>query len=1015
MLLRLHNGFRNNHAVHTPAPDRSRRPFTGPVAVFVLAALCAAGLIWTLERQEREQQRTQVADIAGDHVQALQRAIELALSANNTLVALVRQGHGTVTQFEEIGTQMLPFYPGIAAMGLAPQGVVKQVVPLQGNENVIGFDQLNAPRQGPEAARARESGQLTLAGPLELVQGGLGVVGRQPVYLDDARGQRSFWGFTYVTIRLPEVLAAARLPQLTQRGYHYRLWRLRPGTQEEQTIAASTPAPGAAQAVGRALTLPNGQWTLSLAPAKGWGDPAVLAVRCGLGLVFALMMAYLAWLLFRLKAHEKGLEQQVAQRTAEIQATQLQLHATIDAIPDPLFEIDEEGRYCSAHSQRPELLMAPADELVGRNVTDVLPALAALAVMDVLHEAERQGWSTGRQIMVELPGLGTSWFELSAARKSPAPGASEAPESLDEADAAGSLARYIVLSRDITERKRSQEQLQLTAQVFDQSSEAIVIADALHTIVRINRAFTRITGYTEAEAIGQPVRLLTAAESPRDFDADAVYARLTQDGHWEGEVRGRRKDASVYPQWLSVSSVRDGKGVVTHSITLFRDITQQREAQDRIQRLAHFDPLTELPNRALLAERAQRTIDEERARGGTLALLFVDLDHFKNVNDSLGHRVGDILLVAVARRLQSLLQAHDTVSRLGGDEFLLLLPATSAAAAAEVANRLLAAVAEPFQLDPYELTTTLSVGIAMYPADGESFDTLYQRADAAMYRAKQNGRNRYGFFTADLEARTARALQIENALRRALERHQFELHYQPQVSLATRQLVGAEALLRWRHPELGMVSPAEFVPVAESSGMIVAIGEWVVRTAVADIKRWLDLQLPLRAVSVNVSAVQFRHPQLPEMVTRCLEQAGLPARRLELELTEGAAVDDPAAALAMMDQLHDRGVRLSMDDFGTGYSSLSYLKRFQIYKLKIDQSFVRDLEDDPNDRAIVSAIIRMAQALGMQTTAEGVETDGQLEFLRAQGCDEGQGYLFSRPRPSAHCAASRRSPPRPPG
>lgn len=970
--------------MHAPSPARPRSPVTGPLVVFVLAALCAGVMVWALERQEHAQQRTQVADMAGDHVQALQRAIELALSANNALVALVRQGKGQVTQFEEIGTQMLPFYPGIAAMGLSPNGVVRHVVPRQGNENSIGFDQLNDPRQGPESARARESGRLTLAGPMELVQGGLGVVGRQPVYLEDTQGHRAFWGFTYVTIRLPEVLAAARLPQLTQRGYHYRLWRIRPDTGEEQTIAASTP-PAGPDAVGRSLTLPNGQWTLSLVPIKGWGDPGVLAMRCAVALLFALLMTYLARLLFELKAHERGLAYQVAQRTSEIQATQQQLRATIDAIPDPLFELDLDGLYCSVHSQRAELLMAPADMLVGHNVTEVLPAVAALSVMDVLNEAHAQGWSTGRQIVLDLPSLGATWFELSAARKATSPSAKP---------------RFIVLSRDITERKRSQEQLQLTAQVFDQSSEAIVIADAAHTIVRINRAFTRITGYTEAEAVGQSVRLLTVAGADDDFHADTVYAQLPQGGSWEGEAWGRRKDASTYPQWLSVSSVRDGNGVVTHSITLFRDITQQREAQDRIQRLAHFDPLTNLPNRALLAERAHRHIADEQARGGTLAMLFLDLDHFKNVNDSLGHRIGDILLVAVAQRLQSLLRPQDTVSRLGGDEFLLLLPATSAAAAADMATQLLAAVAQPFQIDPYELTTTLSVGIAMYPADGESFDTLYQRADAAMYRAKQNGRNRYGFFTADLEARTARALQIENALRRALERNQFELHYQPQVSLTTRQVVGAEALLRWRHPELGLVSPAEFIPVAESSGMIVAIGEWVIHTAVRDTKRWLDLHLPLRAVSVNVSAVQFRHPQLPEMVTRCLEQAGLPARRLELELTEGAAVDDPAAALAMMDQLHDRGVRLSMDDFGTGYSSLSYLKRFQIYKLKIDQSFVRDLEEDANDRAIVSAIIRMAQALGMQTTAEGVETDGQLEFLRAQGCDEAQGFYFSRPLPA---------------
>ncbi|MFN7152466.1 MAG: EAL domain-containing protein [Acidovorax sp.] len=962
----------------------SVRPFTASLAVFVLAAACMGALVWTLERQDRTQKRTQVADMAGDHVQALQRAIGLALSANNALVALVRQGQGTVSQFEEIGTQMLPFYPGIAAMGLSPGGVVRQVVPRQGNESLIGFDQLNDPRQGAESARARVSGQLTLAGPIELVQGGLGVVGRQPVYLEDAQGRRTFWGFTYVTIRLPEVLAAARLQQLTERGYRYRLWRVRPDNGEQQTIEASSPAPGADTA-NRSLTLPNGEWTLSVAPAHGWGSPTVLAARSALGLLFALLMAYLARLHFALKAHEQGLASQIAQRTSEIQATQQQLRATIDAIPDPLFEMDQEGRYCSVHSQRTELLPSPANTLIGRNVTEVLPALAALSVMDMLHEAQAHGWSTGRQIMLTLPGLGATWFELSAARKSTSPSATP---------------RFIVLSRDITERKRSQEQLQLTAQVFDQSSEAIVISDATHTIVRINRAFTRITGYDEAQAVGQSMRLLTVAESTRDFDADLVYSRLAQDGHWEGEAWGRRKDGSTYPQWLSVSRVLDGNGATTHSITLFRDITQQREAQDRIQRLAHFDPLTDLPNRTLLAERAQRNIADEQAQNGTLAMLFVDLDHFKNVNDSLGHRIGDILLVAVARRLESLLRPQDTVSRLGGDEFLLLLPATTVAQAADVANTVLAAVAQPFQIDPYELTTTSSVGIAMYPADGDSFDTLYQRSDAAMYRAKRGGRNRYGFFTADLEARTARALQIENALRRALERNQFTLHYQSQVSLTTRQVVGAEALLRWHHPELGMVSPAEFIPVAESSGMIVSIGEWVIHTAVHDAKRWLDMQLPLRAVSVNLSAVQFRHPQLPEMVTRCLQQAGLPPRRLELELTEGAAVDDPAAALAMMDQLHDRGVRLSMDDFGTGYSSLSYLKRFQIYKLKIDQSFVRDLDEDANDRAIVSAIIRMAQALGMQTTAEGVETEGQLEFLRQQGCDEGQGYLFSRPLPA---------------
>jgi diguanylate cyclase (GGDEF)-like protein/PAS domain S-box-containing protein len=969
-----------------PAPPtpRVRGPAIGALLAFVLAAMCAGAVVWLLERQERAQQRTQVADMAGDHVQALQRAIELALSANNALVALVRQGQGQVTQFEEIGNQMLPFYPGIAAMGLSPGGVIRNVVPRQGNESILGFDQLNDARQGPEAARARESGRLTLAGPFELVQGGLGVVGRQPVYLESSQGQRTFWGFTYVTIRLPQVLEAARLPQLTTRGYHYRLWRIHPDTGQEQTIAVSDPPPHA-DAVGRSLNLPNGQWTLSLTPASGWGDSGMLGLRAAVALLFAVMMGYLARLVFELKVHDQALASQVAQRTSEIQATQQQLRATIDAIPDPLFELDQDGVYCNVHSPRAELLAGPAPALLGRRVADVLPEAAARAVMDVLREAREQGWSTGRQILVELPGLGTTWFEMSAALK-----ATSRPEA----------PRFIVLSRDITKRKQAEEQLLLTAQVFDQSSEAIMIADASHTIVRVNRAFTRITGYTPEHAVGRPLSRVAIAKPSRGFDPHAVYAQLSDGGGWEGEACGCRKDGSEYPQWLSISGVCDADGTVTHSITLFRDITAQREAQERIERLAHFDSLTNLPNRALLAERARIHIAQQQALGTSLAMLFLDLDHFKNVNDSLGHRVGDTLLVAVAQRLESLITEQDTLARLGGDEFLLLLPSASASAAADVATRLLAAVAQPFQIDTYELTTTLSIGIATYPADGDSFDMLYQRADAAMYRAKQSGRNRYGFFTADLQERTARALLIENALRRALERGQFELHYQPQVSLTTGRTVGAEALLRWHHPELGWISPAEFIPVAESSGMIVAIGEWVIRTAAHDAKRWLDMHLPLLAVSVNVSAVQFRHAQLPEMVRRCLQEAGLPARRLELELTEGAAVDDPTAALAMMDELHDLGIRLSMDDFGTGYSSLSYLKRFQLYKLKIDQSFVRDLEDDANDRAIVSAIIRMAQALGMLTTAEGVETEWQLEFLRAQGCDEGQGYHFSRPLPA---------------
>jgi diguanylate cyclase (GGDEF)-like protein len=383
-----------------------------------------------------------------------------------------------------------------------------------------------------------------------------------------------------------------------------------------------------------------------------------------------------------------------------------------------------------------------------------------------------------------------------------------------------------------------------------------------------------------------------------------------------------------------------------------------------------------------------------------VALMFLDLDHFKNINDSLGHRVGDEVLVELAARLKAAVRQQDTVSRLGGDEFILLLPDTDAAGAALVANKLLQVALMPIQIEQHELTVTPSIGIALYPKDGADLDALSKCADAAMYQAKGDGRNSYRFFTTEIQAHSDRALLLDNALRRAIERQQLALHYQPQISLETGQIVGAEALLRWQHPELGAISPAEFIPIAEGSGLILPIGEWVIRTAVGQLAAWIQRGMAPITMSVNLSAVQFRHADLPQLITRILNDAALAPQLLELELTESAAMTHPLDAIAVMDDLHRRGVRMSIDDFGTGYSSLSYLKRFQAYKLKIDQSFVRDITEDPDDKAIVGAIISMASSLGLKTIAEGVETQGQLEFLRARGCHEVQGYYFSRPLPT---------------
>jgi diguanylate cyclase (GGDEF)-like protein len=439
---------------------------------------------------------------------------------------------------------------------------------------------------------------------------------------------------------------------------------------------------------------------------------------------------------------------------------------------------------------------------------------------------------------------------------------------------------------------------------------------------------------------------------------------------------------------------------IEYALKRFDLETQRSEAERRSQYLAYYDALTGLPNRIQLEDRARSAIGLARDNKLSMALMFLDLDHFKDINDSLGHSIGDGLLVELSKRLVSILREIDTVTRLGGDEFIFLLPGVDAQGAAQVAQKVLEVAARPYRVGPYDLNVTGSIGIALHPDDGSDLEILLKNADAAMYRAKQEGRDCYRYFTAEMLAQSARNLQLANALRQAVQRNQLEIYYQPQVSIHDQRIIGAEALLRWTHPDLGPISPAEFIPAAEDSGLILSIGEWVLRHAVRQAKSWRQEGLPPLIMAVNLSVVQFRHPDLPNLITQILDEEGLPPEYLELELTEGGAMDSPPSAMAVMDKLHERGVRMSIDDFGTGHSSLSYLKKFKVYKLKIDRSFVRDISTDPEDRAIVTAIIQLANNLGLQTTAEGVETAGQLAFLQEQGCNEVQGYYYSIPLPA---------------
>jgi diguanylate cyclase (GGDEF)-like protein/PAS domain S-box-containing protein len=516
-------------------------------------------------------------------------------------------------------------------------------------------------------------------------------------------------------------------------------------------------------------------------------------------------------------------------------------------------------------------------------------------------------------------------------------------------------------------------------------------------IVRCNQCYADIFGYPGEHALVgiNSEHLHPSRDELRSLGREA-YRTLSAGLSFRTQRRLRRKDGSLFWGELTGRLINPGDAR-EGSIWIVSDIDDRLRAQQALSQAHELleqqvrDRTRELSATVenLHREIADRKLDQ--------AVMFLDLDHFKHVNDSLGHRVGDALLVEIARRLRAVVRDRDTVARIGGDEFVLLLPGANAQGAARVAGKLQEASRQAYQIDRHELTIAPSMGIALYPRDGHDIDSLTQAADAAMYHAKQAGRNTYRFFTPQMQAQSLRALQLENALRRALERNQLYLHYQPQITLSTGRVRSVEALLRWEHPELGSVSPAEFIPVAEDSGQILQIGEWVLRSAMQQLQAWRSAGLQDLKVAVNLSAIQFHQQQLPEIINRILLDSDLPPDSLELELTEGVAIHDPRQATATMDRLREHGVRLAMDDFGTGYSSLSQLKRFQIYKLKIDQSFIQDLDHDSNDRAIVSAIIRMAQALGMQTTAEGVETEAQLEFLREQGCDEAQGYHFSRP------------------
>ena len=570
-----------------------------------------------------------------------------------------------------------------------------------------------------------------------------------------------------------------------------------------------------------------------------------------------------------------------------------------------------------------------------------------------------------------------------------------------ERDRAGTPLRMTGTSHDITERKRAEEASRLSAKAFESIADGIIITDASRRIVYANSAFTHITGYSRAEILGKTPRFLQSGRHDAAFYA-AMWAEIERDGHWRGEVWDRNKRGEIYPALLRISAVRDGTGTITHYVGVTTDMSSLKDFEEQLQHQANHDALTGLANRSLLQDRFRETLNRARRHNHRAAVLFLDLDHFKNINDSLGHASGDLLLQAAAQRLKSHVREIDTVARFGGDEFAVLLDTIDDNQdAGAVAQKLIDALAQPFQIKDHHYYISASIGIGCYPQDGGDVDTLLKNADTAMYRAKAEGRNNQQFFSVEMNAQALEKLHMSSSLRLALERKEFLLHYQPRLDLSTGRITGAEALIRWQHPELGLISPARFIPIAEENGLIEPIGEWVLGTACRQMRAWRDAGLPLDRMAVNLSARQFSHPDLLRRIAVILEETGLPARYLEVEVTESMVMRDPEATAGVLAKLKALGIAVSIDDFGTGYSSLSYLKRFPLDFLKIDQSFVRGIPSDADDAAIIAAIIAMAKSLKLKLIAEGVETAAQRDFLTVQGCDEAQGYLFARPVPAS--------------
>jgi len=687
-------------------------------------------------------------------------------------------------------------------------------------------------------------------------------------------------------------------------------------------------------------------------------------------------------LVYDLRIHQIELEMQ----NDELQRTQLELeesHARYvelyDYAPMGYLTLSPQGIILEANLTLSTMLATSRHGVIKQPLSRFVFEMDQNNYHLFLHKQKKN--KTEETLELRLQGCNDSWFWAGV-------------ECRPILDGDEKVKQFYLTISDISKRKAAEDKLRQAAVVVDNTAEAILISDANNKIISVNKAFTDITGYTQEEVLGLNPSILKSDRHDAEFYA-AMWRSVTQTGRWQGEVWDRRKNDECFPAWQTITQVYDEDGTMTNYVSVFSDISCIKQSQAELDFLAHHDPLTHLPNRMLFNDRLTQAIRRARRERHKIAVLFLDLDRFKNINDSLGHAVGDKLIQLAGQRIKGMMREGDTVARLGGDEFVVTMEELNDSQdVVVVARKLKNAFQGSFNVGEHDLHVSLSMGISLYPQDGEDGDTLIKNADTAMYRAKEDGRNNFQFYTSELTTSIFQRLTLETELRQALKADEIDVHFQPQYSLENGEMVCVEALARWHHPSKGLLLPARFITIAEESGLILPLGELVMRKSCRQMQQWLQAGYAIQRMAVNVSAVQLQRGSFVEMVKAVLAETNLAPHYLELEITESVIMKKEGWGIKTLNQLQEMGIRLTIDDFGTGFSSLSYLKRLPVKKIKIDQSFVHDIPDDSNGVAITQAIVAMSESLQFIVVAEGVETKAQHTLLKSLGCHEAQGNLF---------------------